>query len=157
MGVCLVDIFVVATTLVLIAIGLWQVKIMKVQQSSGSAVSQVRWYRKYWPILVMFVILPLNWIPYFMSRPEKDVLTNYGMNGDRVFAQVDSQNLSKTDRLLMIVRLLDNTVNFETDTTIVRSATFAITTPFTNMEVVISKNFVERLTVRPLQLDGPSL
>jgi hypothetical protein len=57
------DTFVVVTTILLIAIGFWQVKIMRVQQPVGSVPLQVRSYRKYWPILVMFVILLLNWIP----------------------------------------------------------------------------------------------
>jgi hypothetical protein len=147
-----VDIFVVVTTIILIAIGLWQVRIMKVQQATGGPVSQVRWYRRYWPILIMFAILLLNWVPYFMSRPAKDVLMNYGMNGDRIFAQVDSQDLGKTDRLLMIARPLDNSIDFETDKTIARSATFPITTPYTNMEMVISKEFAERLMARPYMI-----
>lgn len=64
------DIFVIVTTLLLIGIGLWQVRIMKTQQPmpKGSKSSHAQWYRKYWPVLVMFLILPLNWIPYFLAR-----------------------------------------------------------------------------------------
>jgi hypothetical protein len=71
------DTFIVLTTLALIGIGFWQVHIMKGQQATAQTegiVSAVPWYRKYWPIMVMFLILVLNWIPYFLRQPEFKVL-----------------------------------------------------------------------------------
>jgi hypothetical protein len=64
------DYFVVVSTLILIGLASWQVKIMKRQQSPTALENQSAQkfrYLKYWPIGVMFVIMFLNWIPYYLN------------------------------------------------------------------------------------------
>jgi hypothetical protein len=106
-----------------------------------------------WPLLAMGALAIASWIPYFLA-PGKDVLMNYGQNGDRIFAQVDTQNINKADRLFMIVRMSDNSINFKTDTTIARSATVPVSrTPYTNIELPITKEFAQRSQEHPGLVD----
>lgn len=120
-------------------------RIMREHHGIALPANASRWkrIRFYWPLIAMGIFVIVSWIPYFLT-PGKDVLVNYGINGGRIFAQVDTQNVSKSDRLFMIARVADDSIDFKTNTTVARSATFPITTPFTNMELTISKEFAQR-------------
>jgi hypothetical protein len=64
------DVFVVFTTIIIIGIGLLQVKIMKQQGAVQSATSDSRVKRliiRYWPTFVMILVLILSWVPYFLQ------------------------------------------------------------------------------------------
>lgn len=63
------DYFVIVSTLILIALGFWQVRIMQQQQQGNPSTGEVarRNYKQYWPIAAMFVIMLFNWIPYYLN------------------------------------------------------------------------------------------
>lgn len=143
------------------AIGLYlthrQVRFMEAQAGTTPLPKLRLRIGRYWPIVTMFVLMLACWIPYFLQgAPQQNVMMNYGMrNGKTVFVQVETNELvrRKSDQLMIIARIGDISVNFMNDTTIARSGTFEITSPVTNMEVVLPKDFLERLTKYPYMID----
>lgn len=77
-------------------------RIMREQHGLATSETASRWKRvgHYWPLMTMGVIAIASWIPYFLSTPQKDVLTNYGgeadANGFRIYSQVDRQRIGET-------------------------------------------------------------
>jgi len=125
-----------------------QVKLMASQAipipSNAAVGAGIRnWSRKYWPIFAMIVLAAISWLPYFLDRPHKELIANYGSADGKIFAQVDSSALpwNRPDRLMLLARVVDMTVDYKRDTHIARSATFEVTEPYTNLALMIPPNF----------------
>jgi len=102
-----------------------------------------------WPLLAMGALAVVSWIPYFVT-PAKERVVSYGMNGNRIYAQVDSEGLGgPVERLFMIALRRDDSVNYKTVTTITRSATLPISTPYTFIEAVMPNDFTQLLLKNP--------
>jgi hypothetical protein len=124
-----------------------QVKLMEAQAgitpvakfTSGVSV------RRYWPMGMMTVLMLSCWIPYFLSdpKPVPDIFLSYGFNGARIYATLRTSELvsKRPNRLMIIARVEDNSINYEADTEIARSATFEIQDPSTAIEVTPPPSF----------------
>jgi len=101
--------------------------------------------KRYWPLGTMAVMMVLCWIPYFVLSPNTtpDIFLAYGVNGPRIYAKLRTTELlrQRPRRLMIIVRVEDNSINYEADTDIARSATFEIQDPSTAIEVTPPPSF----------------
>jgi hypothetical protein len=140
--------FVVVTTILLIAIGLWQARLMRLALPAGGTVAKRTWIHKYWPTVIMFVILPLNWIPYFLTpHCPLDVFLDYGKTLDRIYAIVKTPELvnKRPDRLMLVGMIADNSVDYKKDQRIVKSASFEIQDYTIRLEIVITPEVIATL------------
>jgi tRNA threonylcarbamoyladenosine modification (KEOPS) complex Pcc1 subunit len=104
---------------------------------------------RYWPIASMFVLMLACWIPYFLiqeQRPQIQFL-NWGAGAGIIFATVKTDSLAgkRPDRLIMIARVADASVPYETDKQTARSSTFEIGDQSTTIQINLSAEDLSRL------------
>lgn len=111
--------------------GLWlmwrsnklQVRYMN-PQAVANAFSELPAYKafwkRYWPMLVMAILMATSWIPYFVFPPRivigPEFFQAYGQVPQplRVFALIDQTSLApfvKTKRIMAMTRITDNTID----------------------------------------------
>jgi hypothetical protein len=125
----------------------WQIRLMKKSTLKGKASSGILTLR-YWPVVVMFLLMLSSWIPYFFVKPEcpPDIFLAWGANNGRIYAVIRTTVLlrKKPDRLMLIARIEDNSIPYASDTQIARSATFEILDPSTAIEVTPPPDFTNK-------------
>jgi len=102
-----------------------------------------------WPLLAMIVLAIVAWVPNLLTRKSLDF--GYALHGNRVLVTVNTEEsgVKKPNRLMFIAKVADKTISYETDTRIIRSATFSVTSPYTQMETVMSEDFQKYLGTLP--------
>jgi hypothetical protein len=105
--------------------------------------------KRYWPLMVMTLLMLLCWVPYFLAKPQQPlVFLAWGNSHTKIYATVKTAELvgKRPDRLMMIARIADNSVPYETDKQIARSATFEIGDEATSLEINSSPDVIATLS-----------
>jgi len=103
--------------------------------------------KRYWPIVVIGVLMVGAWIPYFLNSETRHVyLTAWGP----VTATVDTRSLIEDkdrSRLMLVSLIPDISIDPMNDVTIARSRTYEIKAPIMDMVVIQNTSWSARARV----------
>jgi hypothetical protein len=119
-------------------------KIMRGEKLESEAKKVEWWIKRHRNSFVALGVMVVCWIPYFATpRCPKEFIQSWGGLGDRLFVIVDTTDLmkDKPKRLMLIARAANHAIDEKTDTNIMRSATFEITSNPMRLDVFITPEF----------------
>ena len=128
-----------------------QVRLMRKTHLSPEQSSTASFHR-YWPLVLMVLLLAANWGTYFATRSTvqvgncKTLLSGWGMSGNNIFVAIETDPLldhQKTSRVMFISRVADHKINGKLDKAIVKSGTFGIWGGALEIEASMTDDFVK--------------
>jgi hypothetical protein len=128
-----------------------QIRLMEAQAGMASIaqVAPVMRLKRYWPLVTMCLLTLVCWIPYYL-QPPVDYFHGWGISPDpeKIWAVVDGHKLmsKRPNRVMLMARVADSTMDSKTDNQMARSATFEIQDfPMMRIEIVLSPEFISRM------------
>jgi len=152
--------FWVALLVNVIGLGLtiWNLRMMIQQASPRARAPRRTWWRAYWPIPAMAILMVGCWVPYLAVGGDRalpaglpvrlQLFHEWGSTPSSVWANVNSAQLAgirQSHDILLVCRLAEHTVETKRDASIERSGAFSITGGLVRIEIPVSRALMARM------------